>query len=110
MRLLPRRSRNAPGMGGVMKTPAVKFIVSVALFAACAQSANAQDQQALRARGEYLVNGPAACGNCHTQRGADLFANPNKYLAGGYKFDIPPGLAFSKNITPDNDTGIGSWT
>lgn len=93
-----------------MKTPTLSVIVAAAFVGAWAQSANAQDQQALRARGEYLVNGPAACGNCHTQRGADLLADPSKYLAGGYKFDIPPGLAFSKNITPDNDTGIGSWT
>lgn len=93
-----------------MQNRAVIFIASVALFGACGQSARAEDQQALRSRGEYLVNGPAACGNCHTKRGPDLLADSNVYLAGGYKFDIPPGLAISKNITPDTDTGIGSWT
>ncbi|MCP1913817.1 mono/diheme cytochrome c family protein [Bradyrhizobium elkanii] len=93
-----------------MKTLVVTFIMSVAFLSPRAESANAQDQQALRARGEYLVNGPAACGNCHTQRAADLFADQSKYLAGGNRIEDVPGLAFSKNITPDNDTGIGSWT
>jgi mono/diheme cytochrome c family protein len=70
----------------------------------------AQDQRAVLARGEYLVNAVAGCGNCHTQRGPDLLADSSKTLAGGNRFDIPPGLAFAKNITPDRDTGIGSWT
>jgi mono/diheme cytochrome c family protein len=96
--------------GVTMTHPAVDLLVGVALICLLIQPANAQDPKALQIRGEYLVNGPAACGNCHTKRGADLFADASKYLTGGYKFDIPPGLAFSKNITPDNDTGIGSWT
>jgi mono/diheme cytochrome c family protein len=70
----------------------------------------AQDQQALLARGDYIVNVVAACGNCHTQRGADLLPMSAMYLAGGTRFDIPPGVAFAKNITPDKDTGLGSWT
>jgi mono/diheme cytochrome c family protein len=97
-------------MRAAMMHPVVGLIVGVTSICLLIDPANAQDPKALKIRGEYLVNGPAACGNCHTKRGADLLADASKYLAGGYKFDIPPGLAFSKNITPDNDTGIGSWT
>jgi hypothetical protein len=31
------------------------------------------------------------------------------HLAGGRRFDIPPGIAYSRNLTPDPETGIGSW-
>lgn len=65
----------------------------------------------LAVRGAYLVNGPAACGNCHTQKGPDLRPLDNLALAGGVKFNSPSfGLAISKNLTPDNDTGLGTWS
>jgi len=72
--------------------------------------AAAQSNDALVARGEYLVNGPAACGNCHTQRGPDLLPVASKFLAGGEKIISPIFTAYSRNITPDKDTGIGTWT
>jgi mono/diheme cytochrome c family protein len=86
----------------------MSMILALTASAAVGQ-AQAQDQ-ALHKRGEYLVNTVAACGNCHTQRSSDLMPDQSKYLAGGSRFDIPPGLAFSKNITSDRDTGIGTWT
>jgi mono/diheme cytochrome c family protein len=86
------------------------FIAAAAMTAVSLDASYAQNNQALVARGEYIVNVIGACGNCHTQRGPDLLAAPGKDLAGGHRFDIPPGLAFSKNITPDRDTGIGTWT
>jgi mono/diheme cytochrome c family protein len=92
-----------------VRTHVLGFITNAALLGAFAQPVSAEDQQALQARGEYLVNGPAACGNCHTKRGPDLLAVASMHLAGGNKFDIPPGLAYSKNITPNKDTGIGTW-
>jgi mono/diheme cytochrome c family protein len=93
-----------------MQGRALSLLASAAFVGALAQPLCAQDQRTLEARGEYLVNGPAGCGNCHTRRGPDLAAIAGMYLAGGNKFDIPPGLAYSKNITPDTDTGIGGWT
>lgn len=62
------------------------------------------------ARGKYLVDGPAACGNCHTARGPDLRSLKTNLFAGGHPFADNGFLAFSRNITPDKDTGIGSWT
>jgi len=95
-------------------THALSRLASVAavsvLTALTFNAAFAQDQAALLARGSYLVNTVAACGNCHTPRMPDATPTPGMFLAGGYRFDIPPGLAYAKNITPDKDTGLGSWT
>jgi mono/diheme cytochrome c family protein len=62
------------------------------------------------ARGRYLVEGIAGCGNCHTPQGPQ---GPiaGKTLAGGLVVeDGPPYTAISANITPDRATGIGRWT
>jgi mono/diheme cytochrome c family protein len=60
-------------------------------------------------RGRYLVTSLAACGNCHTQQGPQG-PLPDMALAGGLAFDEKPFTAFSSNITPDPETGIGQWT
>lgn len=79
----------------------------VLLFAG---SASAQDA-ALVERGAYLVNGPLACGNCHTPTGPDMRPDMTRELAGGFEFDEMPAFhAYARNITPDNETGIGTWT
>src|SRR5262249_20014522 len=39
-----------------------------------------------------------------------LLPIPSMHLAGGRRFDIPPGIAYSKNLTPDRDTAIASWS
>ncbi len=87
------------------------FLLSAAaaLTAVSVQMAAAQNQD-LIARGSYLVNGIAACGNCHTEHGPDLKPKADLAFAGGKKFELPFGTAFAKNLTPDTDTGIGTWT
>ncbi|OKL39839.1 c-type cytochrome [Pontibacter flavimaris] len=56
-------------------------------------------------RGEYLV-AVASCGDCHSPKDADLGA-----FAGGMDFKFPDGSVLrSANITPDRETGIGSWS
>ena len=42
------------------------------------------------------------CNSCHTVRGG-------KNFAGGLAVPTPFGAVFSSNITPDPETGIGSW-
>jgi mono/diheme cytochrome c family protein len=90
----------------------VRLILATAavLAAVLAQPSAAADKN-LVARGKYLVTGPAACGNCHTQRGRDFRSLSTKVLAGGHYF-VEPGLfeTWSRNITQDKDTGIGTWT
>jgi mono/diheme cytochrome c family protein len=62
------------------------------------------------AYGEYLINA-AVCGDCHTptdDRGQPL---PGRDYAGGFEFNLPGGgIVRSANLTPDADTGIGTWT
>ena len=53
-------------------------------------------------RGEYLVRA-ANCVSCHTVPGGAVFA-------GGVPFPTDFGTIYSTNITPDQATGIGSWT
>jgi mono/diheme cytochrome c family protein len=54
-------------------------------------------------RGEYLVQA-ADCVSCHTVPG-------NEPFAGGRAFDLGSmGKLYSPNITPDKETGIGSWS
>jgi len=68
-------------------------------------------------RGEYLVE-LLGCGACHTEGALDGVPQIDRALAGssiGIAFSNPlgtetPGIVFPPNITPDNETGIGSWT
>ncbi len=58
--------------------------------------------------GAYLANA-AACMECHTQveKGQVI---PTLAYSGGREFVMPAGTVRSANITPDMETGIGSWT
>jgi mono/diheme cytochrome c family protein len=53
-------------------------------------------------RGEYLTRA-ADCAACHTAKDGVPFA-------GGLGFVLPFGTIYSPNITPDKDTGIGTWS
>ena len=61
-------------------------------------------------RGGYLVNTIMACGNCHTPR--DVSGKPlaGRAFSGGLTFTTPAFIATAPNITPDAETGIGSWS
>jgi mono/diheme cytochrome c family protein len=61
-------------------------------------------------RGDYLVNTILACGNCHTPRDANGAIVKDKALSGGRVFSTPAFVVTTSNITPDVETGIGSWT
>lgn len=62
-------------------------------------------------RGRYLVNTILACGNCHTPKDAEGRPLEARELAGGgLSFDLPFFAGTASNITPDRETGIGSWT
>ncbi len=56
----------------------------------------------LVARGEYLVHA-GGCVSCHTAPGGTKFA-------GGRALATPFGTFYSPNITPDRETGIGTWS
>lgn len=58
--------------------------------------------------GEYLAT-LGACVDCHTPE-AEGRPVESKRFAGGREFRFPGAVVVSANITPDPDTGIGSWT
>ncbi len=58
-------------------------------------------------RGEYLVRGPAGCGNCHTPLGPDGFVEAQE-LAGRLVEDNPAFTAYAPNITPGG--AVGGWS
>ena len=53
-------------------------------------------------RGRYLVTA-GYCVACHTAAHGQPFA-------GGRPIETPFGTIYSPNITPDRETGIGSWS
>ena len=59
--------------------------------------------------GRYLTR-LANCGDCHTPRGHTGKPKQNRYMSGGVGFTLPQGRVVAANITPDTETGIGSWT
>lgn len=63
------------------------------------------------ARGAYLVNSVMGCTDCHTPIDPATGApQMEKYLAGGQPYEGPWGIVYGGNITPDEETGLGSWT
>lgn len=68
-------------------------------------------------RGQYLV-GLLGCGSCHTNGALVGAANMQQLLAGsdtGIAWSNPlvdrnPGIVYPANLTPDIETGIGSWS
>jgi mono/diheme cytochrome c family protein len=62
------------------------------------------------ARGTELVRHVAACGQCHTPLTPSGTPIASLELAGGITKKLPLGTITPPNITPDLQTGIGSWT
>jgi mono/diheme cytochrome c family protein len=54
------------------------------------------------AQGRYVFGATGGCG-CHTVPKGPI-------NAGGRRYDGPFGTVYSTNITPDRQTGIGTWT
>ena len=81
-----------------MKTPALIALVSLTFMVLQVQAATADRIE----RGEYLTRA-ADCVACHTDEGGEPFA-------GGSPFKTPMGTIYSSNITPDRETGIGTWS
>jgi hypothetical protein len=71
-------------------------------------SVSAPAREATAKYGEYLA-AIGGCRACHTP-GEGRGLNENMAFAGGRIFRTPLGTVTSTNITPDPETGIGSWT
>jgi mono/diheme cytochrome c family protein len=75
-------------------------IVVAVLF--CTPYRTLADDTALVQRGKYIFAAAGGCG-CHTTKEGGL-------NAGGRKFSGPFGVVYGTNITPDKETGIGTWS
>ena len=71
----------------------------------------APDPSDKAARGAYLVNSVMGCTDCHTPVDPTTGApQMDKYLAGRQPYEGPWGIVYGGNITPDDETGIGTWS
>jgi mono/diheme cytochrome c family protein len=77
----------------------MKFLIVLLALAAWVSPARAQDQIA---RGAYLAI-LGDCAGCHSIAHKLAFS-------GGVAFTASFGTVYSTNITPDKETGIGTWT
>ncbi len=64
------------------------------------------------AQGKHLVYTMAHCADCHSNQNNDSLAQLGiePTLSGGYKFEFELGTFYSRNITSDEETGIGKLT
>jgi mono/diheme cytochrome c family protein len=83
--------------------------VAVLAASSLAVSAGANDKEV--ARGKYLVN-LAGCTDCHTPGYFLGKPDSSRFLAGSdVGFRVPgAGTFIGRNLTPDENTGIGRWT
>ncbi len=67
-------------------------------------------------RGRYLAVNVAGCIDCHSTRDMSKYSGPivpGTEGKGGMEFNEKfglPGSIYARNITPDPETGIGTWT
>jgi mono/diheme cytochrome c family protein len=87
----------------------ITFVLAVVGGVSAIKGAVAQQSQI--DRGKYLVT-IAGCNDCHTP--GYFFGKPEmSHFLGGSEvgFEIPGlGVFHGPNLTPDKDTGLGSWT
>lgn len=62
--------------------------------------------------GRYIAYGPGHCVGCHTDdsQKPEVHRGGMPPLTGGAKFDLPFGVVYTPNLTPDPETGIGRRT
>ncbi|HWP36011.1 MAG TPA: cytochrome c [Gemmatimonadales bacterium] len=97
----------------------VVVVVGAAVFVAARQNLTfdppyppitATTDSAVVARGRYIVRDVAPCAACHGDpaRRAAYNEGADVPLSGGYRWDIPPGQFYARNLTPDRETGLGN--
>lgn len=85
------------------KIRAVALGLTVAAVTAIGSARAQTDDAALVTKGEYLAKA-ADCMPCHTA------LNGGQPFAGGLALNTPFGAIYSRNITSDTGTGIGTWS
>lgn len=88
----------------------VPLLILALMRAVTAMSANLPTAQERLARGKYLVEGPVACGHCHTPKTAAGVPIASAYLSGAFVIEAKGVKVYAPNITVDPQTGIGKWS
>jgi mono/diheme cytochrome c family protein len=73
----------------------------------------ASTNPAVIAKGRHIVLGPGHCLDCHsteTNKDSLMQAGITPALNGGLPFQLPFGTFYTRNLTPDAETGIGRLT
>lgn len=82
--------------------PRQRFLILCALLACAGQTSAAPSSPEQIERGRYLV-ASADCISCHSTKDGASYA-------GGRAIETPFGIVYSRNLTPDRETGLGSWS
>jgi mono/diheme cytochrome c family protein len=122
-------AKSFSSIGALLLLIFIFFLMSPGRTAAGVTAGTTQQFNDLVTQGEYLTT-VAGCVECHTpfqeqytsqSMTADqlrvltltggIAADKSRLFAGGRVFDLgPAGVIFSRNLTPDNETGLGEWT
>lgn len=83
---------------------AFSWLFSLLILCSAIAAARAESEPSAEtiARGKALVEA-GGCASCHT-------ADPAKPFAGGKRIGTAFGPVYSRNLTPDRETGIGAWS
>lgn len=93
-----------------MRAPS-SLIASFAVLAGLVAGIGPTAAETLLDRGRYLVNAVMACDGCHTPRGpGGAFVMERRFSGGSQTWDEPTFVVKGSNITPDLQTGIGTWS
>jgi mono/diheme cytochrome c family protein len=84
----------------------MRIVLGLALALSVSQAAG----ETLVERGAYLVNSVMNCHGCHTPRGPNGLDLSRALSGGPQVFDETDYKVVGSNITPDKETGIGSWS
>lgn len=103
--------RSIAALRGVLIASAIVIVGSVGLSMLVVVPSPAIAADTHVARGKYLV-GIAGCNDCHTP--GYFFGKPDmtRFLAGSeVGFEMPGlGVFYGPNLTPDRETGLGTWS
>jgi hypothetical protein len=103
-----------------MQRPLVAGLLMLGLLAPDAANGQAASTE-LIARGKHLVETAASCGECHTPITTTGEPDHRRALAGhvagspvpsptSFKALHGDGVVYARNLTPDVETGLGTWT
>lgn len=73
-------------------------------------SVQASGAETLMERGEYLVNAVMWCDGCHSTPNTPPGPSPGRFGGGPQTWDTTWYTVKGSNITPDPETGLGTWS